>query len=72
MILEILKQLLKPPKKKDAHTQVAISYTLGDVFTTDYYVDYAKRIESAGADSICIKDMAACLLLMKLKSLLKL
>ena len=41
--------------------QVAISYTTGDVFTTDYYVDYAKRIQEAGADSICIKDMAALL-----------
>lgn len=38
-----------------------MSYTTGPVFTTQYYVDYAKRIESAGADSICIKDMAALL-----------
>ena len=51
----------KAAKKEGAHTQVAISYTLGDVFTTDYYVDYAKRIENSGADSICIKDMAALL-----------
>jgi len=48
-------------KKEGAHTQVAISYTLGEVFTTEYYVDYAKKIEEAGADSICIKDMAALL-----------
>ena len=56
-----LETAIKAAKKEGAHTQVAISYTLGDVFTTDYYVDYAKRIESAGADSICIKDMAALL-----------
>lgn len=56
-----LETAIKASKKEGAHTQVAISYTLGDVFTTDYYVDYAKRIESAGADSICIKDMAALL-----------
>lgn len=40
---------------------MAISYTLGDVFTEEYYVNYAKQIEEAGADSICIKDMAALL-----------
>lgn len=56
-----LETAIKAAKKEGAHTQVAISHTLGDVFTTDYYVDYAKRIESAGADSICIKDMAALL-----------
>lgn len=56
-----LETAIKAAKKEDAHTQVAISYTLGDVFTTDYYVDYAKRIENSGADSICIKDMAALL-----------
>lgn len=56
-----LETAIKAAKKEGAHTQVAISYTLGDVFTTDYYVDYAKRIENSGADSICIKDMAALL-----------
>ncbi len=48
-------------KKEKAHVQVAISYTTGPVFTDEYYIDYAKRIEAAGADSICIKDMAALL-----------
>ena len=48
-------------KKEKAHVQVAISYTTGPVFTNEYYVDYAKRIEAAGADSICLKDMAALL-----------
>lgn len=38
-----------------------MSYTLGEVFTTDYYINYAKQAENAGADSICIKDMAALL-----------
>lgn len=48
-------------KKEKAHVQVAISYTTGPVFTDEYYVNYAKRIEAAGADSICLKDMAALL-----------
>lgn len=56
-----LQTAINAAKKDGAHTQVAISYTLGDVFTDDYYVNYAKQIENAGADSICIKDMAALL-----------
>ncbi len=56
-----LETAVKAAKKEGAHAQIAISYTLGDVFTDEYYVDYAKRIEEAGADSICIKDMAALL-----------
>ncbi len=43
------------------HAQIAISYTLGDAYTTDYYVNLAKQIEEMGADSICIKDMAGLL-----------
>lgn len=56
-----LKVAIKAAKKEGAHAQVAISYTTGPVFKTDYYVEYAKRIADAGADSICIKDMAALL-----------
>ena len=56
-----LQPAIKAAKKEKAHAQVAISYTTGPVFTTEYYVDYAKRIEETGADSICIKDMAALL-----------
>ncbi len=58
-------------KKEKAHVQVAISYTTGPVFTDEYYVDYAKRIEAAGADSICIKDMAALLTPYKTYDLVK-
>lgn len=56
-----LETAVRAAKKEGAHAQIAISYTLGDVFTDEYYVDYAKRIEAIGADSICIKDMAALL-----------
>ena len=42
--------------------QVALSYTLGDAYTLEYWVNIAKRIEEMGADSICIKDMAGLLL----------
>ena len=43
------------------HAQVALSYTLGDAYTMDYWKDMAKKIEDMGADSICIKDMAGLL-----------
>lgn len=56
-----LETAIKAAKKEKAHAQVAISYTTGDTFTNDYYVQYAKQIRDAGADSICIKDMAALL-----------
>ena len=56
-----LQVAIKAAKKEGAHAQVAISYTTGPVFTDEYYVEYAKRIADAGADSICIKDMAALL-----------
>ena len=48
--------------KEKGHAQVALSYTLGDAYTLDYWMDIAKRIEDMGADSICIKDMAGLLL----------
>lgn len=66
-----LETAIKAAKKEGAHTQVAMSYTTGEVFTTEYYVDYAKRIESAGADSICIKDMAALLTPYETETLVK-
>ena len=40
---------------------MALSYTLGDAYTLEYWVDIAKRIQDMGADSICIKDMAGLL-----------
>lgn len=57
-----LETAIKAAKKENGHAQVAISYTLGEVFTHEYYMNYAKQIENAGADSICIKDMAGLLL----------
>ena len=57
-----LETAVKATKAENAHAQLAISYTLSDVHTLEYYVDLAKRYESLGADSICIKDMAWLLL----------
>ena len=66
-----LQTAIKAAKKEGGHAQVAISYTTGPVFTDEYYVDYAKRIADAGADSICIKDMAALLTPSRTYSLVK-
>ncbi|MBQ9742936.1 MAG: oxaloacetate decarboxylase subunit alpha [Ruminococcus sp.] len=66
-----LQSAIKAAKREKAEVQVAISYTTGPVFTDEYYVDYAKRIADAGADTICIKDMAALLTPYKTESLVK-
>ncbi|MDF2590115.1 MAG: Oxaloacetate decarboxylase [Anaerocolumna sp.] len=52
---------VKAANKEKGHAQIAISYTLGDAYTTEYYIDMAKKIEDMGADSICLKDMAGLL-----------
>ena len=53
-----LQTAIDAAKKYGGHVQAAISYTTGPVFDIDYYCNYAKQLENAGADSICIKDMA--------------
>lgn len=49
---------VKATKEYGAHAQVAVSYTIGEPYTPDYWKDLAQRIQDMGADSICIKDMA--------------
>ncbi len=53
------------------HAQIALSYTLGDAYTMEYWTDMAKKIEEMGADSICIKDMAGLLVPYKAAELVK-
>ena len=48
--------------KEKGHAQVALSYTLGEAYTLDYWKDMAKKVEDMGANSLCIKDMAGLLL----------
>lgn len=57
--------------REKGHAQVALSYTLGDAYTLDYWMDMAKRIEDMGADSLCIKDMAGLLVPKKAEELIK-
>ena len=59
--LRNLQTAVNASKKEKGHSQVALSYTLGDAYTLEYWTEMAKRIEDMGADSICIKDMAGLL-----------
>ncbi|MDG1199372.1 MAG: sodium-extruding oxaloacetate decarboxylase subunit alpha [Porticoccaceae bacterium] len=56
-----LETALRAVKKVGKHAQGTISYTVSPVHTIDLWVDQARQIEDAGADSICIKDMAGLL-----------
>jgi oxaloacetate decarboxylase alpha subunit len=56
-----LQTALKAVKQVGKHAQGTISYTVSPVHTIDLWVDLARQIEDAGADSICIKDMAGLL-----------
>ncbi|MCR5823329.1 MAG: oxaloacetate decarboxylase subunit alpha [Lachnospiraceae bacterium] len=59
--LRNLETAVKAAKKEGAHAQIALSYTLGDAYTLEYWEKMAKAVEDLGADSICIKDMAGLL-----------
>lgn len=56
--------VVKAIKACGKHFQGCICYTLtaprlgGEVYNLDYYVNKGKDLESMGADSICVKDMA--------------
>jgi oxaloacetate decarboxylase alpha subunit len=60
--LRNLETAVRTTKKEGAHAQIAVSYTLGDAYTLDYWKDLVRRIGDMGADSLCIKDMAGLLL----------
>jgi pyruvate/oxaloacetate carboxyltransferase/biotin carboxyl carrier protein len=63
---EVSVKALMDAKKEGlmAHFQGAMCYSLtqrrlgGPIFNLEYYVNFAKRIEEMGADSVCLKDMA--------------
>ena len=59
--LRNLETSVKACKKEGGHAQLALSYTIGSAYDEAYWMNIAKEIESMGADSICIKDMAGLL-----------
>jgi methylmalonyl-CoA carboxyltransferase 5S subunit len=56
-----LEVAMRAVKKSGKHAQGTICYTVSPVHTTQGFVELAKRLVSMGADSICLKDMAALL-----------
>ncbi|WP_151702818.1 sodium-extruding oxaloacetate decarboxylase subunit alpha [Nitrincola alkalilacustris] len=56
-----LEAAIKAVKETGKHAQGTMSYTTSRVHTLDMWVDYAKRLEDMGADSIAIKDMSGIL-----------
>lgn len=56
-----LETAIKAVLKVGKHAQGTLSYTVSPVHTLDMWVELAKTIESMGADSIAIKDMAGLL-----------
>lgn len=56
-----LETALRAVKQVGKHAQGTISYTVSPVHTIDRWVDLGRQLEDAGADSICIKDMAGLL-----------
>jgi oxaloacetate decarboxylase alpha subunit len=60
--LRNLKTSFKAIKKYGGHCQGTISYTTSEVHNNDYYLKLVAQMETMGADSICIKDMAGILM----------
>ena len=69
--LRNLETAVNASKKYGGEVQTAISYTLGEPYTHQYYMDLAKNMQNMGADSICIKDMAALLVPEEAESLVR-
>ncbi|MCM1105824.1 MAG: oxaloacetate decarboxylase subunit alpha [Blautia sp.] len=69
--LRNLQTAVTATNKEKGHAQVALSYTLGDAYTLDYWTDMAKRVEDMGANSLCIKDMAGLLVPYKADELVR-
>ena len=69
--LRNLETAVKATNKEGGHAQIALSYTLGDAYTLDYWKETARKIEEMGANSICIKDMSGLLVPYEAERLVK-
>lgn len=56
-----LETSVKATLKYGGKAEVAFCYTLGPIYTNDFFVELATRMEDMGAHTICIKDMAGIL-----------
>lgn len=56
-----MQKAIEEVKKSGKHVQATISYTLGSIYSLEYYLKMGRELKQLGADSICIKDMAGIL-----------
>lgn len=56
-----LETAISAVRKQEKHAQGTMSYTISPVYKLESWLDMARAIESMGADSLCIKDMAGLL-----------
>ena len=56
-----LETAMKATVQEGAHAQPGLSFTTSPIHDTKHYVDLAKTMESMGASSISVKDMAGLL-----------
>lgn len=56
-----MKVPMEAVKEAGKHAQAAVCYTISPIHTLEHYVETALELVKMGADSICIKDMAALL-----------
>ncbi|MCY3688545.1 MAG: pyruvate carboxylase subunit B, partial [Gammaproteobacteria bacterium] len=56
-----LETAISAVREQGKHAQGTMAYTTSPVHTLDTWLDMARNIESMGADSLCIKDMAGLL-----------
>ena len=66
-----LKTSIKACQKEGGHVQATVCYTISPVHNTESYCKMAKQLEEMGANSICIKDMAALLVPYEAYNLIK-
>ena len=56
-----LETAIRAVREQGKHAQGAMAYTTSPVHTLDTWLEMARNVESMGADSLCIKDMAGLL-----------
>ena len=56
-----MQQAIASTKKYGGHVQATICYTISPVHSIESFVQMGQELKAMGADSICVKDMAALL-----------
>ncbi|GAA1784619.1 sodium-extruding oxaloacetate decarboxylase subunit alpha [Luedemannella flava] len=59
--LRNIETALRAVRRTGKHAQGTVCYTISPVHTIEHFVDLAEQLVEMGADSICVKDMAALL-----------